>query len=148
MLLYGCESWSLTSATEKRINSMEMKCYRRLLNISYRDHVTNDSVKQKITDVIGPHMDLISIVKNRKMRWFGHVTRSKSLGLANTITHGSIEGARKPGRPKKNWLQNIKDWTGKSLTSAVSDARDRKEWRRSVTSTNAVPRRSQRSRDR
>ena len=107
ILLYGCESWSITNTIEKRICSMEMRCYRRLLNISYKDHVTNDTVKQKISEHIGPHMDLISIVKTRKLKGFGHVTRSKSLDLANTITHGTIDGVRKSGRLKKLSLIHI-----------------------------------------
>ena len=41
-LLYACESWTLTAELEKRTQAFEMRCYRRLLNISYKDHVTNE----------------------------------------------------------------------------------------------------------
>ena len=39
--LYACESWTLTAEIERGIQALEMRCYRRLLNISYKDHVTN-----------------------------------------------------------------------------------------------------------
>ena len=37
---------------------MEMRCYRKILSISYKDHVTNEEVHAKIQQVIGPHEDL------------------------------------------------------------------------------------------
>ena len=40
--LYACESWPLTAEIERRIQALEMRYYRRLLNISYKDHVTNE----------------------------------------------------------------------------------------------------------
>ena len=43
--LYACESWTLTAEIERRIQALEMRCYRRLLNISYKDHVTNEEVR-------------------------------------------------------------------------------------------------------
>ena len=60
-----------------------MRCYRRLLNISYKDHVTNEEVRRKIQAAIGEYDELLTLVKKRKLRWFGHVSRSS--GLAKTI---------------------------------------------------------------
>ena len=48
IFLYSCESWTLTAELEKRTQAFEMRCYRRLLNISYKDHVTNEEVRRKI----------------------------------------------------------------------------------------------------
>ena len=53
-----------------------MKCYRRLLNISYKDHVTNEEVGRKIQAAIGEYDELRTLVKEGKLRWFGHVSRS------------------------------------------------------------------------
>ena len=61
-----------------------MKCYRRLLNISYKDHVTYEEVCRKIKAAIGKYDELLTLVKKRKLRWFGHVSRSS--GLAKTIS--------------------------------------------------------------
>ena len=46
--LYACESWTLTAEIDRRIQALEMRCYRRLLNISYKDHVTNEEVRNRI----------------------------------------------------------------------------------------------------
>ena len=69
---------------------MEMRCYRKLLRISYKDHVTNEEVRVKIQQAIEPHEDLLTIVKRRKLQWYGHVSRSS--GLAKTILQGTVNG--------------------------------------------------------
>ena len=65
--LYACESWTLTAELQRRIRAMEMMCYRKILRISYEDHVTNEEVRAKIQQAIGPHEDL-TIVKRRKLQ--------------------------------------------------------------------------------
>ena len=97
--LYACESWTLTAELEKRTQEFEMRCYRRLLNISYKDHVTNEEVRRKIQAAIGEYDELLTLVKKRKLRWFGHVSRSS--GLAKTILQGTVKGKRKKSRQKR-----------------------------------------------
>ena len=58
---------------------MEMRCYRKILHISYKDHVPNEDVRAKIQQAIGPHEDLLTIVRRRKLQWYGHVSRSSGL---------------------------------------------------------------------
>ena len=100
IFLYACESWTLTTELEKRTQAFEMRCYRRLLNISYKDHVTNEEVFRKIQAAIGEYDELLTLIKKRKLRWFGHVSRSS--GLAKTILQGTMKGKRKRGRQKKS----------------------------------------------
>ena len=73
--LYACESWTLTAEIERRIQALGMRCYRRLLNISYKDHVTNEEVRNRIQNATGVHDDL-TMVKKRKLRWYCHISRS------------------------------------------------------------------------
>ena len=96
IFLYACESWTLTAELEKRTQAFEMRCYRRLLNISYKDHVTNEEVHRKIQAAIGEYDELLTLVKKWKRRWFGHV--SKYSGSAKTILQGTVKGKRKRGR--------------------------------------------------
>ena len=78
---------------------MEMRCYRKILHISYKDHVTKEEVRAKIQQAIGPHEDLLTIVKRRKLQWYGHVSRSS--GLAKTILQGHSERGKKTRRTKE-----------------------------------------------
>ena len=88
---------------------MEMRCYCKILHISYKDHVTNEEVGVKIQQAIGPHEDL-TIVKRRKLQWYGHVSHSS--GLAKTILQGTAKGGRSQGGQRKRWEENIREWTG------------------------------------
>ena len=65
---YVCESWTLTAELQRRIQAMEMRCYRRVVRISYKDHVTNEEVRAKIQQANGPHEDILTIVKKRKLQ--------------------------------------------------------------------------------
>ena len=72
---------------------MEMRSFRRFLGISYKDHITNEEVRSRIRKAIGPDRELLSTVKRRKMKWYGHVTRAS--GLAKTSSralYGEGEG--------------------------------------------------------
>ena len=93
IFLYARESWTLTAELQRRIQAMEMRCYRKILRISYKDHVTNEEVHAKIQQAIGSHEDLLTIVKRRKLQWYGHVSRSS--GLAKTILQGKVKGGRR-----------------------------------------------------
>ena len=89
---------------------MEMRRYREILRISYKGHVTNEQVRAKIQQAIGPHEDLLTIVKRRTLRWYAHVSRSSD--LAKTILQGTVKGGRRQGRQSKRWEDNIREWTG------------------------------------
>ena len=97
--LYAYESWTLTVEMDRRIQALEMRCYRRLLNISYKDHVMNEEVRSRIQNATGMHNDLLTMVKKRKLRWYGHISRYS--GMAKTILQGTVKGARRRGRQKK-----------------------------------------------
>ena len=68
IFLYACESWTLIAELQRRIQTMEMRCYRKILRSSYKDHVTNEEVRAKIQQAIGPHEDVLTIVKRRKLQ--------------------------------------------------------------------------------
>ena len=99
IFLYACETWTITADIERRIQTLEMRCFRTLLGISYRDHITNEEVKAKIRNAIWTYEDLLTSVKRHKLKWCGHVTRSS--GLAKTILQGTVQGGRRRGRQRK-----------------------------------------------
>ena len=112
VFLYALESWTLTADLQGRTQVVEMRCYRRHLGISYRDHVTNEEVLQNVKQARGQFEDLLTTVTKRKLKWYGHVTRTN--GLSKTILQKTDQGSRQRGRQKKKWANNITDWTGKT----------------------------------
>ena len=87
--------------------AMEMRSYRKILRISYKYHVTNEGVCAKIQQAIGPHEDLLTIIKRRKLKWYDRVSRSSA--LAKTILQGTVKGGRRQGRKKKRWEDYISE---------------------------------------
>ena len=87
-----------------------MRCYRKILRISYKYHVTNELVRAKIQLAIGPYEDLLTIVKRCKLQWYGHISRSS--GLAKTILQDTVKGGRRQGRQRKRWEDNIRERAG------------------------------------
>ena len=66
IFLYACEAWTITADIERRIQALEMRCFCKLLGISYRDHITNEEVKARIGNAIGPYEALLTSVKRRQ----------------------------------------------------------------------------------
>ena len=134
--LYACESWTLTAELQRRIQAKEMRCFCKILLISYKEHVTNEEVRAKIQQAIGPHEDL-TIVKRRKLQWYGHVSRSS--GLAKTILQGTVTGRRRQGRQRKKWEDNIREWTGLEFAKSQRVVENREKWRKLIAKSSVVP---------
>ena len=80
-----CVEWIVNDLTvyTVKIRAMEMRCYRKILRISDKDHVFNEEVCAKVQLAIGPHEDLFAIVKSRNLQRYALVSRSSC--LAKTI---------------------------------------------------------------
>ena len=105
IFLYASDSWTVTAELQIRIGATEIRCNRKMLRISYKNYVTNEEVHGKIKQAIGPREDLLTMVKRRKLQWYGHVFRSS--GLTKTILQGTSKGERRQSRQKKRWEDNI-----------------------------------------
>ena len=125
---------------------MEIRCYRKILRISYNDHVTNDDCRAQIQQAIGPHEDLLTSVKRRQLKWYGHVSRSS--GLAKIILQGTVKRGRRQGRQKKGWEDIIREWTGLEFAKSQRAVKNREKWRQLVVKLSVVLQRPSRLRDR
>ena len=127
-----------------------------LLHASYRgphpyscmlvNHGPSQQVRAKIQQAIGPHEDLLTIVKRRKLQWYCHVSRSSS--LAKTILQGTVKGGRRGGRRRKRWEDNIREWTGLEFGKSQKAVENRENWRTLVAKSSVVPQRPPRLKDR
>ena len=74
--IYGCEAWTISKTDEKKITSFEMKCYRKILRISWTEKKTNASVLEQL-GVKAPQ--LLNLIKKQKVSYFGHIKRHNTL---------------------------------------------------------------------
>ena len=94
ILLYGCESWSMTKQTLTSIEAMEIWFLRRMLRVSWTEKRTN----LEILNTARSTRKLISNVKRRQAAFLDHVMRKGK--LEHLLTTGKIEGKRSRGRQR------------------------------------------------
>jgi len=100
-LLYGCETWTLKKQEIKRLEATEMWMWRRMEKISWTDKVTNEDVLKRV----GEEKQIVSLVRNRKKKWVGHVLRGE--GMLRDVIEGRMEGAKGRGKPRSGMLDDL-----------------------------------------
>lgn len=130
-LLYGSESWTLYAYQERRLNTFHLRNLRRILRISWKDHITNKSV----LDQAGiPSM--FALLTQRRLRWLGHVRRMDDGRLPKDLLYGELAtGSRSAGRPVLRYKDVCRrDMKAGDITpsSWESVAEDRSGWRCAV----------------
>ena len=96
-----------------------MQCYRRSMKISYRDHVTNETVLERVDE----NRKLLPMVKGRKLKYFVHISRHTS--LEKDIMLDTTPGLRRQGGQRKEWSDDLVEWAGKTIPGLVRKA----DWR-------------------
>ena len=69
----------------------------------------SEEVHAKIQQAIGPHENLLTIVKKRKLQSYGHVSRSSDPD--KSILQGKVKRGRRQSKQKKGWEDNTREWT-------------------------------------
>ena len=64
-------------------------------------------------------MELLDTFKARKLAYYGHTMRKQEGCLEKEIMHGTMPGARRRGRPRTAWMDNIKTWTGLFVEESI-----------------------------
>ena len=113
--LYACGSWTLTAELQRRIQAMEMRCYRRILRISNKDYVSNEEVRAKIQQAIGSPEDFLIIVMRCRLLWYGHVCRSSN--FAKTLLQCTVKGEEDKADRKRGGKTTSRNGQGWSLPS-------------------------------
>ena len=136
--LYACESWTLISDILKKLQATDMRCFRKLLGTSYRDHITNDVVRDRIRQATGPHDDLNHSKETQVQVVWACIKIIRA--CQDDFTTNSARREKK-GRQKKHCENNIAEWTGLKFCDAVRDAENKIKWRERVA-TSVAPQRS------
>jgi hypothetical protein len=109
VVLYGCETWSLTLREEHRLRVFENRVLRRIFGPK-RDEVTGGWRKLHNEKLHGLYSSpsIVRVIKARMMRLAGHVARMGEVRGAYKILVGRPEGRIPLGRHRRRWEDNIK----------------------------------------
>lgn len=148
VLLYGAESWTLSTVEERALSAFDHICMRRILGVSYLDRVSNLDIRERI----GIRLPAAYMIQERRMRWFGHVLRRENTFIAQLAlrAHPPRTWRRPQGGQRKTWVDKLKDdvatlsgpgihglrrWNSQWLDLTATDAADRRLWRAMVRDT-------------
>jgi len=132
-VLYGSKTWTIGKVDSDRIQSFHMQALHRILGIRWYDKVSNAEVNERTK-----LPDVPSLIADRCHSLFGHICRlpentpaSQALQLsieAHTSTPPTADWKRPPGRPRRNWLQQVEEDVGLSVGAAWIAGQDRSMW--------------------
>ena len=133
VVLYGCESWSLTLREECRLRVFENGVLRRIFGPK-RAKVTGEWRKLHNEELKGLYSspNIMRVIKSRRMRWAGHVARMGVGRGVYRVLVGKPEGKRTLGRPRRRWEDNIRmdlQEVGLGYEDWIGLAQDRDRWR-------------------
>jgi len=83
---------------------------------------------EQVHKMAGTESELLSRIKSRKLRYFGHIMRLPHDDTEGSVMTGLVVGTRNCGRPRTCWIDNIEAWTDQSGANLLRIARDRGRW--------------------
>uniref|UniRef100_A0A8D8QNX5 Craniofacial development protein 2 n=1 Tax=Cacopsylla melanoneura TaxID=428564 RepID=A0A8D8QNX5_9HEMI len=140
VITYGSESWTLTKEDQERIRRFERKIIRRIYG-PIRVNETEWRIRHnaEINNILNGE-DIIKFVKSQRLRWFGHVQRMEEGRMPKKILNAKVYSARKKGRPRLRWMDDItKDLQVMRVRGWRDAVNNRVEWRCIVEEAKAHP---------
>jgi hypothetical protein len=108
VVLYGCETWSLTLREEHRLRVFENTVLKRIFGPQREEDGPRRNLHNDELHSLNSSPNIVRVIKSRRMRWAGHVARMVEGGGIYRVLVGRPEGKRPLGRHRRRWEDNIK----------------------------------------
>jgi hypothetical protein len=108
VVLYGCETWSLTLGEEHRLRVLEKRVLRRIFGPKREEDGWWRILHNDEPHSLYSSQNIVRVIKSRRMRGAGHVARMGERRDVYLVLVARPEGKRPLGRPRRRWEDNIK----------------------------------------
>src|SRR6218665_4230158 len=102
-----------------------MRCYRRFLNVRWQQKITNEEIRKEM----GSKRNILQRINERKVNLFGHICRMEDSRLVEEVVFWKMKGKTKRGRPRREWLEDVKEWCNEEISMLKRKAQDRDAWK-------------------
>lgn len=134
IVMYGCETWSLTQRQESQFNCFERRVLRSICGPLCEQGRWRIRTNRELTEIYGDET-LVGAIKSARLRWAGHVARMDEDRMPKKVMDRNFDNNRSRGRPRKRWLDGVEEDARKlDVGQWRSLAQDRSRWRNVVES--------------
>jgi len=125
-MLHESETWPLRKENEVALQRVDMRMVRWMYGVKLQDRVPSKGLRERLgLD------DIISVLQQNRLRWYGHVLQKEDNNWLKKCMEYEVEGAWPRGRPKKTWTEIVqKDCQAHKLNG--EDVLDRNRWRKQI----------------
>jgi len=103
---YGAEAWTLTKKEEQVLLIFERKIFRRMYGPEYENGEWKSRMNRELEEM-SKGENIVKWIKGQMISCLGHLEKMEEDRMPKKIFTQELEGARRRGRPRKRWKEEV-----------------------------------------
>jgi len=103
-MLHGSETWPVRKENEVALQRAVMRMVRWMCNVKVKDRVPIKELRERL----GIN-DVILVLQQNRLRWYGHVLRKEETDWVKKCMEYDVKGSRPRSRPERTWKEVVQE---------------------------------------